>query len=125
MALVPFNKELNRLILIGKHAEAKKYKVKWGDTSREYSDEQLKAGINLADDFPVNPFSAPFKAVDEAVAKKQAFETKQIKELFHGAPGKANMEKTVADSEQERAELVAAVKTAFVPVIHTIVIAPE
>ncbi len=35
------------------------------------------------------------------------------------------MEKTVADSEQERAALVAAIKTAFVPVTHTIRITPQ
>jgi hypothetical protein len=125
MALVPFNQELNRLILVAKHTHGKKYKVTWGGQSREYTAAQLKKGINLAEDFAVNPFSEAFKAVDEAVAKKQEFETKQIKQLFHGAAGKADMEKTAADSEQERAGLVEAIKSAFVPVTHTIIISPE
>lgn len=85
----------------------------------------MKHGVNLAADFPVNPFSEAFNRVDEAVAKKQAYETKQIKQLFHGDSGKADMEKTAADSEQERAPLVAAIQAAFVPVTHTIVITPE
>lgn len=125
MALVPFNQDFNRLILIARGGQADKYKVTWGDASREYTAGELKHGVNLARDFPVNPFSDAFKKVDEAVAAKQAYETKQIKELFHGNAGKADMEKTVADSEQERAGLVAAIKEVFVPVTHTIVITPE
>jgi len=125
MALVPFNQELNRLVLIATHAKAKRYKVTWGRASRDYTARELKQGVNLAEDFPINPFSDAFKGVDEAVAAKQAYETKQIKELFHGEAGKDDMEKTAADSEQERAGLVAAIKTAFVPVTHTIIIQPE
>ena len=125
MALVPFNQELNRLILIAKNGSAARYKVTWGDASRDYTAAQLKHGVNLAEDFPVNPFSASFKAVDEAVATKQAYETKQIKELFHGTAGKTDMERTVNESEQERARLVAAIQAAFIPVSHTITITPE
>ncbi len=125
MALVPFNQELNRLMLVVKHASAKKYKVTWGPTSHEYEASQLARGVNLAADFEVNPFSDAFNAVDEAVAKKQAFETDQIKKQFHGDAGKADMEGTVEKTEAERAPLVAAIKTAFVPVTHTIEITPE
>ena len=125
MTLVPFNAELNRLILIARNGKAKRYKVTWGDAARVYTAAQLKQGVNLAEDFPVNPFSDAFKDVDEAVSTKQIYETKQIKELFHGAAGKADMEKTAADSEQVRAALVDAIKTAFVPVTHTIIIKPQ
>jgi len=125
MALVPFNRDLNRLMLVVKHTKAKNYKVTWGATSRDYTAAALAKGVNLADDFAANPFSAAFAAVDDAVAKKQAFETKQIKQQFHGDAGKADMEKTVADTEAERATLVAAIKAAFVPVTHTITITPE
>jgi lysophospholipase L1-like esterase len=125
MSLVPFNQELNRLILIARNGKAKRYKVTWGAAARDYTDSQLKQGVNLAEDFPVNPFSDAFKDVDEAVSTKQIYETKQIKELFHGQAGKADAEKTAADSEQVRAALVEAVKIAFVPVTHTITIKPE
>jgi lysophospholipase L1-like esterase len=125
MTLVPFNQDMNRLILIAKGGKSVKYNVTWGETSREYTAAELKHGVNLAADFEVNPFSEAFKNVDEAVAKKQAYETKQIKELFHGKAGKEDMEKTVSDSEAARAELVAAIHAAFVPVTHTIVIKPE
>lgn len=125
MELVPFNQELNRLILIVKHGNAESYKVAWGDNSRDYTAKQLKKGVNLAADFQDNPFCAAFAAVDEAVAKKQAYETKQIKELFHGEKGRHDMEKTARDSELERGELVGDIQKAFVPVTHTITITPE
>jgi hypothetical protein len=125
MALVPFNQDLNRLILIAKRGKAKRYKVTWGTESHDYTSAELNHGINLAADFTVNPFSDAFKAVDDAVADKQAYETKQIKQLFHGDAGKSDMEKTVTDSETEREPLVAAIRAAFVPVTHTISIVPE
>jgi len=125
MTLVPFNQDLNRLMLVVKGAKAKSCQITWGDTSRTYSAQQLAAGINLAAEFEVNPFSGAFKAVDEAVARKQDFETTQIKKLFHGEAGKADMEKTVADSERDRAPLVAAIQQAFGPVTHTLTIKPQ
>jgi len=126
MALVPFNQDLNRLMLVVKGVHPlQQYQVTWGATTRTYGGQQLEAGINLAADFEVNPFSEAFKAVDEAVGRKQEFETTQIKSLFHGEAGKANMEKTVADSERDRAPLVAAIQEALVPVTHTLTIATQ
>ncbi|MGA2748383.1 MAG: SGNH/GDSL hydrolase family protein [Verrucomicrobiota bacterium] len=125
MTLVPFNAELNRLMLIVKGGKANNYQVTWGDTSRSYSAQQLAQGVNLAADFEVNPFSNAFAAVDLAVAKKQDYETIQVKNLFHGDEGKANMEKTVADSEVVRQTLADAIVGAFVPVTHTIVITAQ
>jgi len=83
MTLVPFNSELNRLTLVARNGSAKNYKVTWGNGSRTYTSDQLEHGVNLADDFADNPFSAAFKAVDAAVAAKQSYETKEIKVLFH------------------------------------------
>jgi hypothetical protein len=125
MALVPFNQELNRLMLVVNGLKPGNYKITWGDDSKTYTAEQLKTGVNLAADFETNPFSSAFDAVDKAVAKKQEFETQQIKKMFHGEAGKSDMEKTVADTESERAPLVAAIKDAFVPVTHTITITPQ
>lgn len=39
--------------------------------------------VIVAADFDVNPFSDAFNKVDKAVAAKQAYETKQIKQIFH------------------------------------------
>jgi len=125
MTLVPFNKELNRLTLVVRNAPAGRHVVTWGETSKSYSAEELAAGVNLAADFETNPFSEAFKRVDEAVAKKQAYETRQVKDLFHGPEGQADMAMTAALTEKVRAPLAEAVSKAFVPVQHTIAIKAE
>ena len=122
--LVPFFQDLSRFELIVTHAPAASYQVTWGDTARTYTAAQLEAGVNLADDFVTNPFSAAFAKVDAAVAAKQAYETKQIKQIFHGPAGKADINKAVADTEAERAPLAAAIASAVTPVTHTIRLAP-
>lgn len=145
MTLVPFNQELNRFVLRASNASAKTYKVTWGSNSKNYTAAQLARGVNLADDFAENPFSDAFKKVDNAVAAKQAYETKQIKKIFHdlvggrvkaediekdpelkrlselrGADGKLDRDKVAAETEKTRAPLAAAIREAFVPVTHTI-----
>ena len=54
------------------------------------------------------------------MAAKQAFETTQVKKVFHGPQGQADFEKAVAETEAERAPLAQALSNARVPVIHTI-----
>jgi hypothetical protein len=120
MGLVPFNAELNRLTLVVKNGAAEKYVVTWGNTKRTYTAAQLAAGVNLADDFQVNPFSAAFAKVDEAVAAKQKYETRQIKELFHGPEGQANLNLTADLTEEARKPLANAIAATFVPVTHTL-----
>lgn len=120
MALVPFNQELNRLMLVVKNGTAEKYRITWGSDSREYTADQVSKGINLADEFANNPFCEAFKKVDEAVAAKQNYETRQIKDLFHGPEGHADLAATVALTEEVRAPLEEAIHKAFVPVTHTI-----
>ena len=97
----------------------------WGDETKSFSAKQLDKGINLAVEFPRNPFTPAFDKVDDAVAAKQNYETTQIKKVFHGDEGKANMEAAVARTEKEREPLAAAIKSAFVPVTHTIRIVEE
>lgn len=124
MTLVPFMQDLSRFMLIATGGSAAKYQVTWGSESKTYTADQLKAGVNLADDFQVNPFSAAFKLVDDAVLKKQQYETEQIKKQFHGAAGKADIEKTATETEAIRAPLAVAIATALTPVAHTIRITP-
>ncbi len=122
MSFVPFDQALNRLTLkiIGLSGLAT---LTWGDSSRTYSPAQLSEGINLAAEFTNNPFCEAFSRVDEAVAAKQAFETKQVKSIFHGAAGRANMEQAVMETEQERQPLADAVHASVRPVKHIIEIA--
>ncbi|MDB6036147.1 MAG: hypothetical protein JWM16_6485 [Verrucomicrobiales bacterium] len=124
MALVPFNQNLNRFLLVGKGGKASNYKVTWGTNSKVYSAEALAKGVNLADDFVENPFCQAFQKVDKAVEAKQIYETKQIKEIFHGPEGKKDMETAVKMTEGERAPLAAAIRQSFVPVTYTLAIEP-
>jgi len=125
MTLVPFNEELNRFTLVVRNASPGRYRVTWGPATKTYSAAELARGVNLAADLETNPFSDAFNRVDEAVAKKQAYETRQVKDLFHGPEGRADMELTVALTEKARAPLAAAIHDAFVAVRHTILIEAE
>jgi hypothetical protein len=120
MALVDFQERFNRLRLVAKNATAKSYTVTWGGETKTFTAEQLAAGINLPAEFAKTPFDDAFKRVDDAVGRKQNYETKQIKSLFHGEEGKVDMEATVALTEKARAPLAEAVRTAVVPVTHTL-----
>ena len=122
MTLVPFNAELNRFRLVVRGGAAKEYHVTWGKTTKTYTAEQLARGVNLADDFAENPFSAAFREVDEAVAAKQAFETQEMKGILHGK--KDGMQAALEKAEAERAALAAKIQAAMVPVTHTIRIEP-
>jgi lysophospholipase L1-like esterase len=125
MQFVPFEQELNRFTLSAKNGSAANYRVSWGEETRTFSKEQLAAGINLAEEFPKNPFSEAFAKVDAAVAAKQAYETREIKMEFHGAEGKTNIMAVAERTEKARAPLAEAVKTAFVPVTYTLTITAE
>jgi hypothetical protein len=125
MTLVPFNQDLNRLMLVAKHSSAASYQVTWGAQSKTFSADELEHGVNLANEFPLNPFTDAFARVDAAVKAKQAFETRQIKQSFRGAEAKANMEQVAQQTEAEREPLAKAIETAFVPVTHTLKIEPR
>ena len=124
MTLIPFNQELNRLTLKADNVKAgRRYKVTWGSESKTFTADQLARGINLAAEFPCKPFCEAFAKVDAAVAAKQAYETKQIKEAFRSPETKTDMEGVAARTEKEREPLVGAIRAAFAPVTHTIKIA--
>ena len=50
-------------------------KVTWGEASKTFSANELAKGVNLAAEFLDNPFSEPFKAVENAVRRQQEYET--------------------------------------------------
>jgi lysophospholipase L1-like esterase len=121
MPLIPFNQDLNRLVLkVTGIKSGTSYKVTWGAESKTFVAPQLERGINLAAEFPCNPFCEAFAKVDAAVAAKEAFETRQIKQSFRSREARTDMEAVVARTEQERAPLAEAIQAAFVPVTHTI-----
>lgn len=124
LALVPFHAELNRLTFRVTGLTGDKAAVAWGASTNTYTRAELERGVNLAADFPVNPFSAPFAKLQEAVRVKQAFETQQIKQRFRSPEAKADMEAVVKATEAERAPLAAAITAAFHPVTHTLRLLP-
>jgi lysophospholipase L1-like esterase len=123
MALTDFQNQFNRFRLVATHGTARTYTVTWGGESHTFTAEQLAAGINLPAEFVHTPFDEAFKKLDDAVGRKQAYETRQIKTLFHGDEGKAEMAGTIALTEKVRKPLVAAVRAAQIPVTYTIQIA--
>lgn len=120
MTLVPFAAELNRFILKADALPEGKYRVTWGDSFREYSSDQLSAGVNLAWDFEENPFCRSFDEVDAAVAAKQAYETHQIKKVFHSREARDNFDAVVKQTEAERQPLAEAIAKAMRPVTHSL-----
>ncbi len=124
MTLVPFQQDLNRFVLKATAANEGLYQVTWGGVSRQYTAEQLSAGVHLPSDFPNNPFCDAFDRVDQAVAAKQAYETKQVKGVFHSREASDDFEGAVRRTETERRPLADAVAAAVVPVRHIIEITP-
>ena len=116
----PFAEELNRFLLKAKVPDNTKWQVTWGTQSKIYTAEDLQKGINLAWEFPENPFCEAIDRVDRAVAEKQAYETVQVKKIFHGSEGKADFEAAVERTEAIRQPLADAIAKAMKPVTHTL-----
>ncbi len=129
---MPFNSDLNRFMLVVKNAPSQRLKVTWGETSKEFSKEQLESGINLAAEFLDNPFSAPFKEVEKTVHEQQSYETPMIKLFVHNL----DLFKKMVPSESESLDRLAnamgtrdremqkASSAAVKPVRHRIVVEP-
>lgn len=120
--LIPFHDDLNRYILKVKTPQSGTYKVTWGNVTQEFSSDDLAAGINLAATFPENPFSEPFDRVSEAVWKKQAYETEQVKKQFHSREARDNFAAVVRETEAQRQPLADAIAEAMQPVTHSLTI---
>lgn len=134
-AYFPFNQELNRLTLKVKNLGENRAQLKWGDETKEFTREQLEAGINLAAEFSSTPFDAQFRKVLDAVAAKQNFETSMIKgmvtqfrqfaEASRNDPELAAAFAAVSRRLMARhQELDAAVRAQIKPVTHAIEVTP-
>jgi hypothetical protein len=130
-----FNEDLNRLVLKVTNLQAAKAKVTWGGESKEFTKEQLTAGINLAAEFVKTPFNENFRAVMNAVGAKQNFETSMIKGMvtnFRNFQNEAKNDPELADLFRalgkklvaRQSQLDAAVRQVMVPVKHTVRVEP-
>lgn len=90
-----FNEKLNRFTLKVKNLSSAKAKVTWGTESKEFTKEQLAAGINLAAEFTKTPFDAAFAKFMNAVGAKQSYETPMIKGMV------TNFRSFVSDAQSD------------------------
>ncbi len=91
LEVLPFNAELNRLQLIVTGASTSRLEVTWGSWSKIFRAEELAKGVNLAAEFLDNPFSGPFKSVENAVSKQQQYEATGVHSIWRVWPrGGAN-----------------------------------
>jgi lysophospholipase L1-like esterase len=131
---LPFNQDLNRLMLVVKNLDTPKAVVTWGEQSKEFTREELAAGVNLAAAFDQTPFDGPFRELVSAVGEKQNFETMMIKGIitqFRNYPPQlrddAEVQAALATISKklhaEQAALDAAARKKLVPVKHTLRVA--
>lgn len=81
-----FNDKLNRFILVVNDAPARS-RVTWGTQSKDFTGEELAAGINLAAEFlDGNPFEPAFMELLTAVRSKQTYEIHMIKAYITKLP---------------------------------------
>jgi lysophospholipase L1-like esterase len=124
MTLVPFNRDFNRMMLQVTGLTVPRYRVAWLDHKNRYEEwhtytaAELSAGVNLAEDFHLNPFRIPFNRIDDLIYQKQAIESDETWHTWE-LGGKSAAEGLV-DCEWQRAELLRAIKRAFVPVVHNV-----
>ena len=124
MTLVPFNRDFNRMTLKVIGLTAPRYRLSWMDAQNRveewhtYAASDLTQGINLAEDFHHNPFTIPFRRMDDLILQKQTVESNETWHAWEleGKPAA----KGLAERELQRSELLKAIKRAFVPVVHNI-----
>lgn len=132
---IPFNAELNRFILKTPGLTAARAKVSWGSQEKEFTREQLTAGINLTAAFSATPFDASFEDYLNRVGQKQQFETLLIKQLVTNFrhfqqeaaadPAVATAFTTLRDKLAARqAALDSEARAALKPVKHTLKVTP-
>ncbi len=126
-----FNEDLNRFTLRVLNLTTGKAKVTWGSQSKDFTREQLEAGVNLAAEFTKTPFDNDFAALSAAITQKESFETTLIKNLVTHmrviateaaeepkvAAALVKLKKKLAD---EHAKQDANVRKSIKPVTHTI-----
>ncbi len=131
LSFTSFNQDLNRFTLKVVNLGSAKSKVTWGSQSKEFSREQLEAGVNLAAEFTKTPFDNDFAALTNAITQKESYETILIKNLVTHmrviaaeaaedpkvAVALTKLKKKLAD---EHAKQDANVRKFIKPVTHTI-----
>jgi len=105
-------------------ATTSRYRVAWTNAQNmleewhNYTSADLQAGVNLVDDFQLNPFSYLFHRIDDLIFQKQNIESGIT---WHGWEAEAkSAEAGLAEYEARRVQLLNEIKQSFVPVTHNI-----
>ena len=131
LPFLPFNRDLNRYVLVVNNLADPTAEVTWGNETKTFTKADLEAGINLADVFLDNPFREPFAALRRVVADKQERETWTIKrvvtqypKMLEDFPDDREVAEAVATLHRKllerNAQDAARARAAVTPVIHTI-----
>jgi len=129
MTLVPFNRDFNRMTLRVTGLTAPRYRVAWMDDKNHYEEwhtytaSDLTEGVNLAKDFHLNPFSIPFRRIDDLVFQKQTVEANVTWHTWEME--KKSVKEGLAECEARREGLLKAIRQTFVPVTHNVRIEVE
>jgi lysophospholipase L1-like esterase len=124
MGLVPFDSSLNRLTLRITGTKAPACRIWWMNDKRMpeerhvFTASRLEAGINLAAEFRLNPFTPDFRRVEGLVYRKQLAESRLTWREWDPAPGLG-----LADGDQceaRRRELLGSIRSSVAPVSHTL-----
>ncbi len=119
MNLVPFMDDLSRFSLTIIGAKASRYQVTWGGTAKIFTRLQMQKGINLASEFPSNPFRTAFMNVFNRIDEKQSYEKRQMQVDLRQASAQSYAG-VLATTEQTRKNIIAGITAARVPITHTI-----
>lgn len=127
-----FIERLDRFVVAMPDCAWAKATITWGAKSVVVDGAALRQGVNLMALFDATPFDQAADALNKAVAAQQEFETNLVKGLINGgfrkavdadAESKELFAKLLARQVALRAERVAAVQAALVPVHHRIAVA--
>jgi lysophospholipase L1-like esterase len=134
--LLPFNQQLNRLILKVRNAGPGRLRVTLGGQgtpiAKEFSSDELTQGINLSAEFLDGPFTDTFGRIEKGVRAQQEYETALIKTVMHSIPNDkqvvpeaaAALDQVVADGVAHDKALFDAAAQMAQPVKYTIKIEP-
>ena len=136
LPFVPFQDDLNRFVLQVKNLPTGSADVKWGQQQKTFTADQLGRGINLAAEFPDNPFRPAFQKVMDQVAAKQSYESTMItgpvtygrflkKEFNNDSEIAGAVDAINGKFLTRHSEYNGKVRAAVTPVQHAIVIMPK
>lgn len=82
LPFIPFQEKFNRFELKFANLPDGKYEISWGLYVKNFSADDLSRGINLADEFRINPFTSVFRVLHKQIECKQQYEVFLFFELL-------------------------------------------